>query len=153
MFLDILNIALDLHKFLKIPKKPQNILNVQSNLEQKGKVSDIRLSNFNLYYKAVIINKYGIGIKRDTSINWRKWKARNKSLCQTGCLTWRRFESHATFWNWNVQRNSKDNRLPTAKSIFSNCWMLISLISGSSLKCITLKWTSLSFKKLVLQKY
>ena len=57
MFLDILNIALDLHKFLKIPKKPQNILNIQSNLEQKRKVSDIRFSNFNLYYKAVIINK------------------------------------------------------------------------------------------------
>ena len=43
--------------FTQIPKKPQNILNVQSNLEQKSKVSDIRLSNFNLYYKAVIINK------------------------------------------------------------------------------------------------
>ena len=39
MFLDILNIALDLCKFLKIPKKPQNILNIQSNLEQKSKVS------------------------------------------------------------------------------------------------------------------
>lgn len=57
MFLDVLNIALDLCKFLKIPKKPQNILNIQSNLEQKSKVSDIRLSNFSLYYKAVIINK------------------------------------------------------------------------------------------------
>ena len=46
--------------------EPQKILNTQSNSEQEDKAGAFTLPDFQLYYKAIVIRQYGIGIKTDT---------------------------------------------------------------------------------------
>ena len=50
----------------KIYVEPQKILNNQSNLEKEENARDIIHPDFKLYYKAIVIKQYDIGIKRDT---------------------------------------------------------------------------------------
>ena len=45
--------------------EPQKILNNQSNLEKEENARDIIHPDFKLYYRAIVIKQYNIGIKRD----------------------------------------------------------------------------------------
>ena len=45
--------------------EPQKILNNQSNLEKEENARDIIHPDFKLYYRAIVIKQYNIGMKRD----------------------------------------------------------------------------------------
>ena len=60
--------------------EPQKILNNQSNLEKEENARDIIHPDFKLYYKAIVIKQYNIGIKRDRLMKWNR-QPRNRCTC------------------------------------------------------------------------
>ena len=57
--------------------EPQKILNNQSNLEKEENARDIIHPDFKLYYRAIVIKQYNIGMKRDKD----RWNGIDRNRC------------------------------------------------------------------------